>query len=242
VFRRRQATTHGQLMREELAESFQHLRMAAAHAAGGTASLVGPRVDAAGKSVKPKLRKAGGATLATIAPLALAARSGIREAEKAARKGKAKLTRKEPSVKRWPMMLGGLLVAGAAVGAAGAMIARRRANRSQWEEYGTTRSTTSRTDSMIESAKSTMETGKERVQSLAESAKERAAELVGNSPSGSTTSTAPGSIATGSGVSGSTTGATNRPSPSGSTGSTADFGSREDLYGKAGSSSNNSRS
>jgi len=220
VFRRRQAKTHGRMMREELAESFTHLRMAAAHAAGGTAGLVGPRVDAAGRSVKPKLRKAGGITIATVAPLALAARSGVRTAEKAARKGKAKLTRKEPSVKRWPTILGGLLVAGAAVGAAGAMVARRRANRSQWEEYGTTRSTTSRTDSMIESAKAGVETGKDKVQSLAESAKERAADLMGNSST-----------------------ATSRPSPSTATTSTASTtaGAREDLYGKAGSSSNNSR-
>src|SRR5688500_3517993 len=71
VFRRRQAKTHGRMMREELAESFTHLRMAAAHAAGGTAGVVGPRVDAAGRSVKPKLRKASGVTIATVAPLAL---------------------------------------------------------------------------------------------------------------------------------------------------------------------------
>jgi hypothetical protein len=223
VFRRRQAKTHSRMMREELAESFEHLRLAAAHAANGTAGVVGPRVNAAGESVKPKLRKAGGVTVATVAPIALAARSTARTAEKAARRGKAKLTRKEPSVKRWPMLLGGLVAAGAAVGVASAVIARRRANRSQWEEYGTTRSTTGRTDSMIDSARSTAEAGKEKVQSLAESAKERAADLMGSTSPRSTVST------TKTGATIGTTGPTG----------TADFGSREDLYGRAGTGSNN---
>ena len=116
-------------------------------------------------------------------------------------------------MRRWPMVLGGLLAAGAVVGAASAIISRRRANRDQWEEYGSTRSTSGRTDALIESAKSTVDTGREKVQSLAESAKERAADMKGSSTSSS------------------------RPSSS-----SPEFGSREDLYGKAGTSSNNSRS
>jgi hypothetical protein len=224
MFRRRQAKTQGRLMREELGESFEHLRLAVGHAAGGAANLVGPRVDSARRSVKPGLRKANRATAATVVPLAFAARSGVRSglrisarqaeqaakaARKGARKGKAKLMREEPRMRRWPMLLGGLLAAGAAVGAVSAIVARRRANRDQWEEYGTPRSTSGRTDAMIESAKSTMDTGRDKVQSLADSAKERAADM-----------TASGS----------------------STRSSSEFGSREDLYGKAGSSSNNSRS
>jgi len=182
--------THRRLMTEELAQSLDHFRMAAAHAADGTALALTPTVDAAKRSVKPGLRKARGATVATIVPLALAARSSAisardqagaaaRKARKNAGKGKAKLMRKEPSVKRWPMMLGGLVVAGTAIGAVGAIVARRRANRTQWEEYGATRpSTTSRTDSMVDTAKSTVEAGKEKVQSLADSAKDRAADLM----------------------------------------------------------------
>jgi len=200
MFRRRQMKTHSRLMRDELEQGFEHFRMAAAHAAGGTALALVPTVDAAKRSVKPGLRKARGATVATIVPLALAARSGAaragRQAEVAARaarksalKGKAKLTGKEPRVKRWPMMLGGLLVAGAAVGAVGAIVARRRANRTQWEEYGASRTTTTgRHDSLAESAKSTVEAGKEKVQSLADSAKDRAADLMGSSSSNATTS------------------------------------------------------
>lgn len=199
MFRRRQMKTHSRLMREELEQSLEHFRMAAAHAAGGTAQALVPTVNAAKRSVKPGLRKARGATVATIAPLALAARSGAvragrqaevaaRSARKSALKGKAKLTGKEPRVKRWPMMLGGLLVAGAAVGAVGAIVARRRANRTQWEEYGASRTTTTgRHDSLVDTAKSTVEAGKEKVQSLADSAKDRAADLMSSS-SNSTTS------------------------------------------------------
>jgi hypothetical protein len=207
-------------MRDELSESFEHFRLAVGHAAGGAADLVGPRVGVAKRSVTPGLRKANRATAAAVLPIALAARNGARisarqaeQAAKAARKGayagKAKLMRKEPRVRRWPMMLGGLLVAGAAVGAAGALIARRRANRNQWEEYGAPRAT-GRTDSIAGSNKPApgpgRESGKEKVQSLAESAKERAADLMGTSSS--------------------------------STSDTAAFGSREDLYGKAGSGHN----
>jgi hypothetical protein len=191
-------------MRDELNQSFDHLRLAVGHAAGGAANLVGPRVGSARRSAKPGLRKANRATAATVVPIARAARDG---ALRGMREGRAKVTRKEPRVKRWPMMLGGLLIAGAAAGAASAVIARRRANRGRWEEYGTP--TTGRNDSIVESAKastrSAAETGKEKVQSLAESAKERAADLTGTSSG------------------------------------TPEFGSREDVYGKAGTTSRNSR-
>jgi hypothetical protein len=212
MFRGRQAKTHRRQMTDELVESFDHLRIAASHAASGTANLIGPRYesarDAARKSAKsakksagPTARRANRATAAAVMPLAIAVGRN-------ARKGRAKVLRQETSTRRWPMVLGGLLAAGAAVGAAGAVIARRRANRDQWEEYGSTRSTGSRTDSLIENAKSTAETGREKVQSLAESAKERAAEMTGSSTPKSSTSNAP------------------------------EFGSRDDIYGKAGSSNN----
>jgi hypothetical protein len=226
MFRRRQAKTQGRLMREELGESFEHLRLAVGHATGGADTLVRPRIDQAKRSVKPGVRKANRATAAAVVPLALAARSGVRsglsggrrqaeQAAKAARKGalkgKAKLMREEPRMKRWPMVLGGLLAAGAVIGTAGTVIARRRANRDQWEEYGSARPTSGRTDATIESAKSTMDTGRDKVQSLADSAKERAADMTSSSGSSRTSS-----------------------SP--------EFGSREDIYGKAGTSPNNSRS
>jgi hypothetical protein len=224
MFRRRQAKTQGRLMREELGESFEHLRLAVGHATGSATNLVGPRYESTKRSVKPGIRKANRPTAATVVPLALAASSGVRtglrgtarqaeQAAKAARKGalkgKAKLMREEPRMRRWPMLLGGLIAAGAVVGVAGTIIARRRANRDQWEEYGSPRSTSGRTDAMIESAKSTMDSGRDKVQSLSDSAKERAADMSASSSART---------------------------------SSSEFGSRDDLYGKAGSSSNNSRS
>jgi hypothetical protein len=223
MFRRRQAKTHRVQMREELGQSFDHFRQAASHAASGTANLIGPRYESARKSVKksvkksagPSVRKANRATAAAIMPFAIAV-------GRSARKGKATVLREQQSTRRWPMVLGGLLAAGAAVGAAGAMIARRRANRDQWEEYGSTRSTgKGRTDSMIETAKSTLDTGRDKVQSLAESAKERAAEMTNSSRSSSSPS-APSASSS---------------APSSSPSSSPEFGSREDIYGKAGSNS-----
>jgi hypothetical protein len=207
MFRRRQMKNHRTLMRDELAESFDHFRMAAIHAKDGTAAHIGPRISATRRSVAPTLRKASGATLATVGPVALAAG---KSAKSAARTGRAKLMREEPRVRRWPKIVGGLLIAGAAVGAAGTFMARRRANRSRWEEYGTARSTMSNTGaSMASSARQTAETGKQKVQSLADSAKERAGEMMHTGAKGES----------------------NKP----------DFGTREDLYGKSGSSPNNSR-
>jgi len=219
MFRRRQAKTHRVQMREELGQSFDHFRQAASHAASGTANLIGPRYESARKSMTksagPSARKANRATAAAVMPLAIAVGRN-------ARKGKAKVMREQQSTRRWPMVLGGLLAAGAAVGAAGAVIARRRANRDQWEEYGSTRSTGgSRTDSMIETAKSTLDSGRDKVQSLAESAKERAAEMTNSSSRNPSPSSA---------------------SPSSSPSSSSpEFGSRDDLYGKAGTGSNSSR-
>lgn len=109
--------THGQIARAELGESFDHLRQAATHAATGMSE--------------------------TLGPLAAAAATNARHAGDTARRATAKnlkvMTRKkEPrmSRKRWPMMAG-LLAAGAAVGAVGALVMRRR-RRHEWEEYDPT--------------------------------------------------------------------------------------------------------
>jgi hypothetical protein len=138
------------------------------------------------------------------------ARDSAKGAGKVARKGKAKVMRENNMQrKRWPMMIGGLLVAGAAAGAAGAAIARRRANRSQWEEYGTTSSTSVRED-----AKAMADSGIDKVQSLADSAKDRAQEMMSGSKA-SQASTPSTSGSTGG------TGSTS-PSPSATT-STPDY-------------------
>lgn len=232
MFRRRQAQTHRKQMRNELVESLNHLRLAASHGASGTASYLGPRYDTArnsaksvGKSAAPATRRANRATAAAVMPFVVAAGRN-------ARKGKAKVMRQETSTRRWPVLLGSLLAAGAAVGAAGAVIARRRANRDQWEEYGSTRSTGGRTESLIENAKSTLDTGRDKVQSLAESAKERAAEMTSSSSSSSSSSPSSSSSTAPSSPASSPSAASSAASPSVSK---PEFGSREDLYGKAGS-------
>lgn len=59
--------------------------------------------------------------------------------------------------KRWPMMVGGLMMAGAAAGVFGALLSRRRQRR--WTEYGSTDSLTGETrstaSSMTDTAKET---------------------------------------------------------------------------------------
>ena len=76
MFGRRQAKTHGQLMRDELSEGFGHLWQAAAHAAGGVGATVGPRWDSARGHLPPSIGKARhlgahglGATMTAFAPL-----------------------------------------------------------------------------------------------------------------------------------------------------------------------------
>ncbi|MCW6002973.1 hypothetical protein K1W54_00015 [Micromonospora sp. CPCC 205371] len=109
--------THGQIARAELGESFDHFRQAATHAASGMGE--------------------------TLGPLAAAAAANARQAGDAARRAKAKnltaMSKKKESRmsrKRWPM-LAGLLAAGAAVGAVGALVMRRR-RQHEWEEYDPT--------------------------------------------------------------------------------------------------------
>jgi hypothetical protein len=175
VFRRRQALTHGRLARDELTESYEHLRMAAAHAASGAAGALAPRVSAAREASRAGLRKARSK-----------ASDRAHAVARTASKGKAKVTKKETGMtgRRWPMIIGGLLVAGTVVGAASALMRRRKAQ-NKWDEYGATRSTTS---GILESTKSTMDAGVDKVSSIAEAAKDRASDLIGSSttPTGTT--------------------------------------------------------
>lgn len=117
--------THGQIARAELGESFDHFRQAATHAATGMGE--------------------------TLEPLAAAAAANARQAGDAARRAKAKnltaINKKKESRmsrKRWPM-LAGLLAAGAAVGAVGALVMRRR-RQHEWEEYDPTQALESPAD------------------------------------------------------------------------------------------------
>lgn len=169
-------------MRDELGESFDHLRMAAAHAADGASGALAPRVDAARQAVKPGMRKARDAAMGGMDTVLVIARDRSRETGKKAgktkHKGKARMMGNEGRSRRWPMAIGGILVAGAAVGAASAMLRRRR-NQQSWDEYGSTR-TTSDTGSMMDSAKSTMDAGIEKAKTMGEAAKDRASDLIGS--------------------------------------------------------------
>lgn len=194
MFRRRQVQTHSRLMRDEFGESLDHLRMAAAHAADGASGALAPRVDAARKAVKPGLSKAQGAALGGMDAVLVIARDRSRQAGKKAermgRKGKARMMMKNESrsPRRWPMAIGGLLVAGAAVGAASALMRRRR-NQQSWDEYGSSR-TTGDAGSVLDSAKSAMDAGVDKARTMGEAAKDRASDLIGSKgtntgPSGS---------------------------------------------------------
>jgi hypothetical protein len=138
--------TQSRLMRDELGESLEHLRMAAAYAAGGTAEALAPRLAEA--------KKAAGEGLDSFVDLA---RDGAKTARSVARRGTTKMKKKSAQARRrrrWPMLVSGILVAGAAAGTVGALLSRRRTQR--WQEYGAPHHAAG---SMPEPARSAMETG-----------------------------------------------------------------------------------
>ncbi|HEX6873724.1 MAG TPA: hypothetical protein VF163_21705 [Micromonosporaceae bacterium] len=106
-------------MLNELTESYGHLKLAAGHAAGGAAEKLTPGYDRA-RSVAVRGMSS---TMGAVAPLYVQVREGAANA----RRGTAK-----PN--RWPAVFG-LVAGGLAVGAAGAMVVRRRRSAAQWEEY-----------------------------------------------------------------------------------------------------------
>jgi hypothetical protein len=168
------------MMRAELNEGLGHLWQAAAHAAGGMGAAVGPKWDSAKGNIPPGIGKARhlaahglDTTMAAFAPLLEAARTGAETATKKARKtGKIKAGTKESGMSRKrTTMLVGLLAAGAAAGAAGAMVARRR-NRAKWDEYERQgiQSARESAKSMLDTARSTMDAGAQRIAGTAERA------------------------------------------------------------------------
>lgn len=153
--------SHTQLVRQELNESLDHLMQAATHAARGAGSTMGPRMSTARDRVTPaagKVRNVAttgwGSTIAALAPLAAAATKSARQADSSTRKAKAKnakalqrnakaLQKNAKAMKgkgsgKSRSKLTGLLIAGAAVGAAGALVMRRRKQQS-WDEYDPSR-------------------------------------------------------------------------------------------------------
>jgi len=128
--------TRSELMRAELGESWDHFLAAATHAANGVGKSVGPRATA----LKGAASRGWGSTTATLAPLAIAYREGAADATATALKLKRKSEKgkkgKSVSNKRTGMLIG-LLAAGATLGAAGALVVRRR-RQQQWAEYEST--------------------------------------------------------------------------------------------------------
>ena len=183
MFGRRQTKTHGRLMREELIESMEHFRMAAAHAAGGAAGAIAPRFEAARGRVEPTVNR-------SLDWLTETARDSARKANKTARKARNEKRGKSMAQRRWPMMVGGLLIAGAAAGAAGALISRRRQKR--WNEYGT--STYAGDRSFASTAKSGIDAGMEKASHIADTARDKAGDVLGQVRS-TTGSTAAGTSA-----------------------------------------------
>jgi hypothetical protein len=114
--------THSQQMMDELTESYDHLRMAAAHAAGGAAEKMTPPYDRA----RMMANKGWKSTIGSFEPIYNQMREGANQARE----------RMEPTKRRnrTPLMVG-LLAAGIAAGAAGALAARRRRMANQWDDY-----------------------------------------------------------------------------------------------------------
>jgi hypothetical protein len=125
--RKREQRSHGQQLMDELNESYAHLRLAAGHAAGGAAEKLTPTFDRASTWASGSANKGWSTTRDAFAPLYHQMRDGAANARKEYRVSSTKKN-------RWPMLVG-LLAAGAAAGAVGAVMARRRQAAAQWDEY-----------------------------------------------------------------------------------------------------------
>lgn len=145
VFGLRRRKAHRDLVRAELGESFDHFRQAASHAANGVGATVGPRMQAARSYAGPAAARAKRSaakgwesTMVAVAPLAVAAVDGARQAGTVTGKAKSMKAMRRNKKKSRPSgrlsRVAGLAAAGAAVGAAGAYALRRR-NQARWDEY-----------------------------------------------------------------------------------------------------------
>jgi hypothetical protein len=150
--------TRGQLAKEEFGVGFDHMMQAATHAAGGVGSTMGPRMHGMRSMITPasgRVRTAASSgwdsTVSSLAPLMAAAREGAREATEVAIKTRAKAAnrrKREKQVKQRRIgMALGFLAAGVAVGAAAALVVRRR-RRNAWEDYDPSEALESMMDSV----------------------------------------------------------------------------------------------
>ncbi|NJC68912.1 hypothetical protein HC031_04105 [Planosporangium thailandense] len=156
-----------------------HLRMAGAHAAGSVAEMIAPRMDVMReRMIEPAIDKSVDM-----------ARDGARRAGVVARRA----TGKKPTMKarRWPRMAGGLMIAGVALGAVSALLARRRQRK--WNEYESTGAAiTGEARSVADSARSAASSMTETAKEKAETAKEKASDVM--SQMKEATGTSPSSV------------------------------------------------
>jgi hypothetical protein len=160
--------SRGQMMREELGSSWEHLLQAATLVANGMGSSIGPRAS--------KVRLAAERGWETsVGPLAIAYRQGAADARatalKLSKRSKAAKKGRQMGNRRVGMLVG-LLAAGAAVGAACALVMRRR-KREGWSEYEPTEAlegVSGEARSMMEKAGSKVDTAKEKAADKLESA------------------------------------------------------------------------
>jgi hypothetical protein len=132
-FGRRPAKTRSEMFRDELGETFDHLKQAASHGADTVSTAVRPRMSAA-RTV------AMGTAAGAMAKMAAARQQPGQRAGEAARKMMPMMGRKkrkrEMARQQRSRRLAGLLALGATVGAVGALVGRRR-RQTSWETYDT---------------------------------------------------------------------------------------------------------
>jgi hypothetical protein len=172
--------------RDALAPTVGSARDAFSPRLGQARDVMEPRVDAAKDAVKP----AWDAALASLAPLVAAAVESQQKATKVGRRAEknTRAARKEAKVRataaaaalrgqrpkrRWPWVAAALAVGGAAGIAGGLMM--RRANRTEWEEYGP-ESGTYRSRSTADTLKAKAGEAKDRLSDTAHTVKDKVSE------------------------------------------------------------------
>jgi hypothetical protein len=175
TMRRKRRSTN---VKNELNQSVDHFKRAAALAAQETSATVGPKFNAAKGRMQPAAVKAKGAAtsgwdsaLATLTPLVAAATENARKSEKVAKvskkaaknqkKNASKLEKRaEKAMNRKSGRKGsrlvGLALIGGAVGAGAAYVMRRRQT-AQWDEYEPSRPVTATTATTTGATETTFE-------------------------------------------------------------------------------------